>query len=185
MAEVVNQSWDGIKSLIESGVDLRGKELPILKRELKPTKGTITLDGINIYEFSKDIFPHNISFVEQNPFFFDDTIFNNLKITKSSKRDVLTTIKALKIDEINSLSEGLHTKISLIKQNFTLYLIGIARALLSKAEVLVFEDLPQSISQNQLYKLVCLINKIAKSRTILIVSTSIALSKMFNAIVVK
>ncbi len=35
LAEAVNQSWEEIKSLIESGVDLRGKELPRLKRELK------------------------------------------------------------------------------------------------------------------------------------------------------
>lgn len=35
LAEAVNQSWTGIKSLIDSGVDLRGKELPRLKRDLK------------------------------------------------------------------------------------------------------------------------------------------------------
>lgn len=35
LAEAVNQSWEGIKSLIEAGVDLRGKELPRLQRELK------------------------------------------------------------------------------------------------------------------------------------------------------
>ncbi len=35
LAEAVNQNWSGIKSLIDAGVDLRGKELPRLKRELK------------------------------------------------------------------------------------------------------------------------------------------------------
>lgn len=35
LAEAVNQSWDGIKLLIDAGVDLRGKELPRLKRDLK------------------------------------------------------------------------------------------------------------------------------------------------------
>lgn len=35
LAEAVNQNWDGIKLLIDVGVDLRGKELPRLKRDLK------------------------------------------------------------------------------------------------------------------------------------------------------
>lgn len=35
LAEITNQSWNDIKVLIDFGVDLRGKELPRLKRELK------------------------------------------------------------------------------------------------------------------------------------------------------
>lgn len=35
LAEVVEQNWDGMKTLIDSGVDLRGKELPRLKHDLK------------------------------------------------------------------------------------------------------------------------------------------------------
>lgn len=35
LAEITNQSWDDLKLLVDSGVDLRGKELPRLKRDLK------------------------------------------------------------------------------------------------------------------------------------------------------
>lgn len=35
LAEVTNESWNDLKVLIDSGVDLRNKELPRLKRELK------------------------------------------------------------------------------------------------------------------------------------------------------
>lgn len=35
LAEITNQNWNDLKVLIDSGVDLRGKELPRLKRELK------------------------------------------------------------------------------------------------------------------------------------------------------
>lgn len=35
LADITNQNWNDLKVLIDSGVDLRGKELPRLKRELK------------------------------------------------------------------------------------------------------------------------------------------------------
>lgn len=35
LAEITNQSWNDLKVLVDSGVDLRGKELPRLRRELK------------------------------------------------------------------------------------------------------------------------------------------------------
>lgn len=35
LAEIVEENWDGMKLLMESGVDLRGKSLPRLKRDLK------------------------------------------------------------------------------------------------------------------------------------------------------
>lgn len=35
LAEITNQNWNDLKVLIDSGVDLRGKEIPRLRRELK------------------------------------------------------------------------------------------------------------------------------------------------------
>lgn len=35
LAEITNQNWEDLKVLVESGVDLRGTELPRLKRDLK------------------------------------------------------------------------------------------------------------------------------------------------------
>lgn len=46
LAEVVEHNWDGMKSLIDSGVDLRGKELPRLKHDLKHVIHTLlTIDS--------------------------------------------------------------------------------------------------------------------------------------------
>ena len=56
LAEVVDQNWDSIKSLIDSGVDLRGKKLPRLKRDLKQVLHSLLTDDnqTSMFKYSNE-----------------------------------------------------------------------------------------------------------------------------------
>nr|MCR5553621.1 hypothetical protein [bacterium] len=134
--------------------------------------GTITLDNISIYDFSKDAYSHNLSIVYKDSFFFDDSIINNLKVINNSKREIIKTLKLLGIyDEICELNSGLQSKPSEIKSHFTIFILNLARAMLSNAEFIIIEDLTPAINPNLLQKLNKLLLKISKYRTIIICST--------------
>lgn len=47
LAEIVEQNWDSMKSLVDSGVDLRDKELPRLKHDLKHVIHTLMTVELN------------------------------------------------------------------------------------------------------------------------------------------
>ena len=51
----------------------------LLRRAIRPDNGTITFDTINIYDFDIETYKHNISYVTNKPYFFNDTILQNLK----------------------------------------------------------------------------------------------------------
>ena len=48
LAEIVEENWDGMKLLMESGVDLRGKSLPRLKRDLKHVIHALMTADVNL-----------------------------------------------------------------------------------------------------------------------------------------
>lgn len=46
----------------------------LILRLFEPTKGKITLDNINIFDFSKEVYSNNVSVVNQKPFIFNMSI---------------------------------------------------------------------------------------------------------------
>ncbi|MBO4569594.1 MAG: ATP-binding cassette domain-containing protein [Clostridia bacterium] len=146
--------------------------IQLLSRKIKPQRGTITLDNTSIYDFSKEVYSHNISIVYKDSFFFDDSIMNNLKIVNNSKREIVKTLKLLDIyNEINDLNNGLQSKPSELKSSFTIFLLNLARAMLTNAEFIIIEDLSLVSNPNLLQKLNKILLKITKYRSVIICST--------------
>ena len=142
----------------------------LLRRIEKPTIGTITLDSINIYDFSKQIYIHNLTTIKSEPFFFQNTIYENLKIANASRNQIYIALKQLKIyEQVVELPQGVNTQISEIAlNNFLLYELSLARALLTKAEILLFQDIPTALSPKELNKLNDHLLLLSKNHTIII-----------------
>ena len=52
----------------------------MLNRSIKPSTGTVTIDNINIYDFDKETYKHNVAVVTSKEYFYNDTIMNNMLI---------------------------------------------------------------------------------------------------------
>lgn len=146
----------------------------ILRRASTPEIGTVTLDSINIFDFSKTVYPHNVSVLPAVPYFLNEPILNNLKRTGATKREIISVLKSLKIyASVLELKDGLMTILNR-QENIDAYFtfkLGLSRAILTRAEVLVLIDPPNNFTPAQTAELDRDLTKISRTHNILIATT--------------
>lgn len=79
----------------------------ILTGLLKPTRGTVTIDGVDMESLNKETYQQRIGYITQEPVIFNDTIFNNVTFwdeptTENIKRFNEALEKASIADFVNS-----------------------------------------------------------------------------------
>jgi len=121
----------------------------LLLRNYKIDCGNIFVDQDNIYHYSKKVYSKNVVGVNQVPFLFSMSIRQNLSFIDSNESHQIEACKRVGIhDYIMSLPKGYHTVLSENATNFSggqRQLLAIARTLLSKAEILVFDEVTSSL----------------------------------------
>jgi len=144
----------------------------ILKRKIRPSTGTITLDTINIYDFDKKTYSNNFSYTTSTPYFFNDSILNNLKfITKNQKfiKDVLNKLKLENI--IDELPNKINTNILKEKgviSNYLQFMLGLARAILTNCEIICIYEFPSDLNNNEVTNIKRVILQYSKFKTFII-----------------
>lgn len=136
--------------------------------------GEIFLDGVNIYEYSDSIYASNITLVKQNPFIYNMSIRDNLRLINGNKKRQEEVIKEVGLHEfIMSLSKGYST---ILTQNATnisggqKQLLSIARSLLTDAEILLMDDVTASLDPKTTNQIIELLVRLKKDHTILVVT---------------
>jgi len=144
----------------------------MLRRKIKPSTGTITFDTINIYDFDKQTYISNISYTNSSPYFFNDSIINNLKYINKNIRTIKNVTRFLNIDTIiESLPKGYNTNLLKDKDLISTYLyfmIGLARSILSNSEILCIYEFPISLNRDEVNNLKNILQTYKKHHTILI-----------------
>ena len=67
----------------------------LLLRLYKLDKGNIYIDGINIYEYSKQVYSSNVSIVTQKPFIFNMSIRENFNLVDSNRKHQIEACKKI------------------------------------------------------------------------------------------
>lgn len=150
----------------------------------------IFIDDIDINNLTRDSIRNNISIITQNPYIFNLTIEENLKLVGDNvkKKDI---IEACKIAQIHDYIESLPNKYNTLLGEGGINLSGgqrqrlaIARALIKKSKIILFDEATSAldnITQNELRKA---INNITKNYTIIIVAHRLSTIKDCNKIFV-
>lgn len=108
--------------------------------------GEILIGGKNLNNLNKNSIRNKISYLSQTPFFFSDTIINNLRMCNNhtSKEDAIEMCKKVGIhDFIMALPFGYDT---VLEENGNCLsggqkqLLGIVRAFLSKPDILILDE---------------------------------------------
>ena len=148
---------------------------------LKPTKGTITVDGIEIDEFIKS-WQQSIGYVGQEIFLIDDTIKANIAFGMSDQEINMDSIyKALEAAQLSSfiddLELGIETKVG--ERGVQLsggqkQRIGIARALYHNPSVLIFDEATASLDHETEKQVMNSIYNLKQDKTMIIIAHRIS-----------
>lgn len=160
----------------------------LLLRLYKANQGDILLDNENIYEYSKDVYSSNVAIVTQKPFIFDMSIRENLSLVDSNHQHQIEACKRAGIhDYIMSLKDGYNTKMISDAENISSgqkQLIALARTLLSKSEVLLFDEVTSTLDINTSKKIMKILKDLKKDHTILMITHKPQLMKLADEIIV-
>ena len=177
LTAIVGQSGTGKTSIIN-----------LLLRLYKPSSGEILIDGVNIYDYSKDIYKSNVSVVNQKPFIFNMSIRKNLDFVDANINNQIEACKRVGIhDFIVSLPKGYNT---ILRENATnisggqKQLISLARTLLSKSEILLFDEITASLDPDTSSNIDTILKDLKKDHTIIMITHKPELMKKADRIIV-
>ena len=71
--------------------------IKLLMRKYDLINGSITIDGVNINDLDKESIRGNITIINQNPYIFNLSIRDNLKLVKVEKFENQSKVKLIKI----------------------------------------------------------------------------------------
>ena len=157
----------------------------LLTRLYHPQSGEILIDGHNVEELSKETLRGNISIITQNPYIFNMSIKENLKIVKPNltNAEMIKACKDACLDEfINTLPDKYDTVVG--EGGVTLsggqrQRLAIARAFIRKTEIILFDEATSALDNETQEHIQNAINNLQKDKTILIIAHR--LSTVINA----
>ena len=180
-------STTGIIGNIGSG---KSTLLDLIPRLYDPNKGTISIDGEDLKNFTLEQLREAIGYVPQNAFLFSESIEDNLRFGKAKATH----------EEIQEATKGadVHANIQAFKKGYKTLLgergvtlsggqiqrVSIARALLKNPTILLLDDCLSAVDTDTEEEILKYLKKFTKNKTTLIVSHRISSLKHADQIVV-
>lgn len=150
--------------------------LKLLNKTYEVERGKIFIGGFDICDFSKDTLRNTITIVPQDPYIFNFSILDNLKIINpaASKKQIEAACKKAQIhDFILSLPDGYDT---ILGEGGTRLSGGqkqrlaIARAFLKNSPILIFDETTSALDNENQGKIKDAIDSIGKNKIVIIVA---------------
>ena len=148
----------------------------LLTRFYEITEGSITIDGVDIRDYSRDSLRSNFGIVLQDTYLFSGTIKENIMYGKEDATD-LEIISAAKIANahkfISRLPEGYDTVLSEGGSNLSAgekQLLAIARAVLSNPSILILDEATSNVDTRTELRIQQAMLNLMKGRTSFIIA---------------
>lgn len=155
-----------------------------------PTRGAIEIDGIDLRDLERQSFLDHIAVVTQEPFLFDDSVFENIRYGRptASEAEIHAAAAAASADEfIRELPQGYDTPVG----EFGLRLSGgqrqrltIARAIVANPSILVFDEATSALDAKTERAVQDAIESLRGERTIFLVAHRLTTIRHADRIVV-
>lgn len=138
--------------------------------------GKITIDGIDIRELDKDSIRGNITIISQNPYIFNMSIRDNLRLVKENltEEEMVEACRTACLEDfIKSLPDGYDTIIGEGGVNLSggeRQRLAIARALAQKTEIILFDEATSALDNETQANIKKAIDNMKNEYTILIIA---------------
>lgn len=139
-------------------------------------EGQIKIDDIDIQELDEESIRNNITIISQNPYIFNMSIKDNLKLVKENITDEEIK-KACKLACLDEFIETLPEKYDTVVGEGGISLSGgqrqrlaIARAFIQETEIILFDEATSALDNETQAKIQQAINNLKENYTILIIA---------------
>lgn len=139
-------------------------------------KGKIKVDGQDIGEINREGLIRNISMIFSDPYLFDGSICENIRIgdLNASKDDVIQVAKQVKIhDFIEGTSKKYDTMVGedgIMLSSGEKQKIALARAILKNSPIILLDEVTKSVDKDSRDSINDVINQLKSEKTIIIVT---------------
>ncbi len=153
-------------------------------------EGEITIDGINIKDYPRDVLRENIAMVLQDTHLFSGTIMENIRYGRLDATDdeVIAAAKTASAHSfIMRLENGYNTMITGDGANLSQgqrQLLNIARAAISKAPILVLDEATSSVDTRTERHIEHGMDRLMQNRTTFVIAHRLSTVRNSNAIMV-
>lgn len=174
----VNMIFEPSKVTAIVGKSGSGKStiLGLLAKLYDIKKGEILFDDKNIQSLTENSIRSNIGVVSQSPYIFNTTIRQNLLFIKpdATEKEMVDVLKQAQIySDIKKLPLGIDSEIGengIKLSGGQKQRLAIARLLLKDSKVIVFDEATSALDNENQNKIVGVLEKLKKTRTIIIVA---------------
>ncbi len=162
----------------------------LLNRFYDIESGSITVDGIDIKQYSRDYLRKNIAMVLQDTHLFTGTVMENIRYGRPDATDeeVIAAAKTASAHSfIMRLENGYQTRLEGDGANLSQgqrQLLNIARAALSKAPILVLDEATSSVDTRTERHIEHGMDRLMKNRTTFVIAHRLSTVRNSNAIMV-
>ena len=145
---------------------------------MTPKKGKVLIDGIDIKDFKLENYRSLFSVVPQENILIDSSIKENILFGRkdiTSKMLEEAIVKSRCKNFIESLKDGINTRVGERGTKLSggqKQRICIARAIISRPEILIFDEATSNLDSKNLNELLETINQLKFKHTIIIISHS-------------
>ena len=188
----VNVRLEKSKILAIVGMSGAGKTtlVDLLFRFHEPCAGSISIDGIDIKDYTLKSLRSNLALVSQETFLFNDTIRQNIAYGKpdASEEDIMRAAKAAHVDYfVENLDEGYDTIIG--ERGVKLsggqrQRIAIARAILRNAPILVLDEATSALDSESEKLVQNALHNLMEHRTTFVIAHRLSTIKHAHSIIV-
>ena len=165
MVAIVGKSGEG-KSTI----------LKLINKSYSTNDGEILIDNYNINTLSEETIKNNISIVSQSPYIFNLSIKENIKLAnpQATDKEIEEVCKEAQLhDVIIEMQDGYDTIVGengVILSGGQKQRLAIARALIKKSKIILFDEATSSLDNNNQEKIKNIIKSSSKDHTVIIVA---------------
>lgn len=150
--------------------------LNLLLRFYDPSRGAVTLDGVDLRKISAESLHSHFALVQQESFLFDDTILDNIRYARAdaTMEQVVAAARAANAHEfIEGLAQGYESRVG--ERGVRLsggqkQRISIARAFLANPQILLLDEPTSSVEPDSEAAIIAALDRLMAGRTTVLTS---------------
>jgi ABC-type multidrug transport system fused ATPase/permease subunit len=162
----------------------------LLLRYYDVTTGSVSINGHNVKDIDLDSLRQHIGFVAQDPFLFDGTVAQNLRLAKedATDEDIITALDAAcSWDFVRNLPDGMDTMIG--ERGIRLSMgekqrLTIARVILKNPPLVILDEATSSVDTLTEARIQTAIDNLVRRRTTLVIAHRLSTVSRADQIVV-